>query len=75
MYAQPQAAYHRHVRVPFAGYPVEDAKNQLIAAADILLSLDTALDDEENASPSGGSEIDSRSQRSASQVGRRRHLV
>jgi hypothetical protein len=33
-----------------AGYPVEDAKNQLIAAADILLELDTALEDEENAS-------------------------
>lgn len=49
-----------------SGFPVEDAKNQLIAAADILLELDTALVDEENASHAGGSEADTRSQLSAS---------
>ena len=48
------------------GFPIEDAQDQLIAAADALLELDTALADEEEASLQSGSQSDSRSQSSSS---------
>jgi len=49
------------------GFAIEDAQDQLIAAADALLELDTALADEEEASSRvSGSQSDARSQSSAS---------
>ena len=49
------------------GFPIEDAQDQLIAAADALLDLDTALADEEEASSRmSGSQSDARSQSSSS---------
>ena len=48
------------------GFPIDDARDQLIAGADALLELDTALADEEEASSQmSGSQADSRSQSSA----------
>ena len=48
------------------GFAIHDAQDQLIAAADALLELDTALADEEEASSRvSGSQSDSRSQSSA----------
>ena len=48
------------------GFAIQDAQDQLIAAADALLELDTALADEEEASSRvSGSQSDSRSQSSA----------
>ena len=52
------------------GFPIADAQDQLIAAADALLDLDTALADEEEASSRrSGSQSDSRSQSSLSSAG------